>query len=68
MDRKQAAQVLRHRKVVEVLDEYPQDVQAVAAFKEADDGFREKLDLVSGVGPRRKSGARRSRRASTATS
>ncbi|MBD2713674.1 hypothetical protein KBK19_01355 [Microvirga sp. STR05] len=56
MDRKQAAQVLRHRKVVEVLDEYPQEVQAVAAFKEAADGFREKLDLVSGVGPRRKSG------------
>ncbi len=55
MNRKQAAQVLRHRKVVDVLDEYPQQAQAVAAFAEVADELRQKLVLVAGVGPRRKS-------------
>lgn len=55
MDRKQAAQVLRHRKVVEVLDEYPQEVQAVAAFAEVAEELRQKLALVTGISPRRTS-------------
>ncbi|GAA4391433.1 hypothetical protein [Hymenobacter koreensis] len=55
MNRKQESQVLRHRKVVEVLDEYPQDAQAVAAFAEVAQGLRERLALVAGIGPRRQS-------------
>ncbi|SHJ36984.1 hypothetical protein SAMN02745146_2943 [Hymenobacter daecheongensis DSM 21074] len=55
MDRKQAAQVLRHRKVAEVLDLYPQETEAVAAFAEVAEEFRQKLALVAGLSPRRKS-------------
>ncbi|MCA8832377.1 hypothetical protein [Hymenobacter pini] len=55
MDRKQSAQVLRHRKVAEVLDEYPQQVQEVEAFAEVAEEFRQKLALVAGMAPRRKS-------------
>ncbi|MBC6700411.1 hypothetical protein [Hymenobacter sp. BT190] len=55
MNRKQESQVFRHRKVVEVLEEYPQETKAVAAFAEVAEELRNKLALVAGISPRRKS-------------
>ena len=53
MNKRQTARLKRHRKVSEVLDGYPIDVQAVPAFAGIAQEFQDQLARVSGVPARR---------------
>ncbi len=53
MNKQQTARLKRHRKVANVLNDHPTDVQAVPAFAEAAQDFQGRLALVSGVPGRR---------------
>lgn len=55
MNKQQTARLKRHRKVAEVLDAYPAQVQAVPAFAEIGQQFQDRLALVSGIPARRTS-------------
>lgn len=55
MNRQQVARLKRHRKVADVLAEYPTDVQTVPAFAEVAREYAERLERLSGVPARRTS-------------
>lgn len=55
MNRKQTARMLRYRKLVAVLDDFPTETQAVPAFADAAAGLRERVALVGRLPKRLKS-------------